>query len=84
MAKTINTVRKIAIKQKDGSIGSDYNIGATFANVMDSERAGATGYTLDQFFDSYMKMVKEVPFIYTGDDEPTNSHVLFWVKPVRS
>lgn len=77
--ETMPLVRKVAVKQQDGSLGSDNTIGATFSDVIDADRSGATGYSLDQFFDSYMKFMNEFDFTYVGDIEPTNRHIKIWV-----
>lgn len=76
---TMPFVRKIAIKQQNGILSADHTIGATFADVIDTDRVGATGYTLDQFFDSYMKFMDEACFVYSGDIEPANHHIGIWL-----
>ena len=35
--ETMPLVRKVAVKQQDGSLGNDNTIGATFADVIDAE-----------------------------------------------
>lgn len=76
---TMPFVRKVAVKQQDGGLGSDNTIGATFSDVVDADRSGATGYSLDQFFDSYMRFMKEANFVYAGDVKPQNSHIKIWL-----
>lgn len=78
-SSTMPLVRKVAIKQQDGGLGADNSIGASFMDVADVDRVGATGYTLDQFFDSYMKFMDENCFVYSGDIEPTNHHISIWL-----
>lgn len=76
---TMPFVRKVAVKQQDGGLGSDNTIGATFSDVVDADRSGATGYSLDQFFDSYMRFMKEANFVYAGDIKPQNNHIKIWL-----
>lgn len=76
---TMPLVRKIAEKQEDGSLGQDNTIGATFADVVDAERVGATGYSLDQLMDSYMAFMAANPFTYVGNEEPDNTHIALWI-----
>ena len=73
--ETVPVVRKVAVKQQDGSLGGDNTIGATFADVIDADRSGATGYSLDQFFDSYMKFMDQNCFVYSRHVEPSNHHI---------
>lgn len=72
-------VRKIAEKQQDGTLGADSTIGAVFTDVVDAERVGATGYSLDQFIDSYLAFMQGYPFTYVGNEEPDNHHVYLWL-----
>lgn len=76
---TRNLVRKVVTKQEDGTLSNDYVIGAIFDDIVDGERAGATGYTLSQFIDNYMNFMSNVPFIYVGANEPTNTHIGLWI-----
>ena len=81
MAKnsTMPLIRKVAEKQTDGTLGNDNTIGATFEDVVDAERIGATGYSLDQFIDSYLAFMAANPFTYVGNEEPDNTHIALWV-----
>lgn len=72
-------VRKVAVKQSDGSLGTDSTIGAAFTDVIDADRGGATGYSLDQFFDSYIRYMNNADFVYMGDVEPQNEHIKIWI-----
>jgi len=74
----ITTVRKVAVKQSDGTLSADTDFGATFANVLDVGRSNETGYSLDQFLDHYVDFMKNTTFVYTGAIEPVNHHML-WV-----
>ena len=76
---TMPLVRKIAEKQQDGTLGTDNTIGAVFTDVVDAERVGATGYSLDQFIDSYLAFMAANPFTYVGNEEPDNNHIKLWV-----
>lgn len=76
---TMPLVRKIAQKQEDGTLGQDNTIGAIFTDIVDAERVGATGYSLDQFIDSYIAFMTSAPFIYSGNEEPDNSHIALWI-----
>ncbi len=78
-SSTMSLVRKIAEKQQDGTLGQDQTIGAVFTDVVDGERVGATGYSLDQFIDSYMAFMAANPFTYVGNEEPLNHHIALWV-----
>lgn len=78
-SESLPLVRKIAVKQEDGSLGEDSTIGATFTDIIDSGRINATGYSLDQFFDSYMKFMNENAFVYAGPNEPQNHHIILWI-----
>lgn len=78
-SSTMPLVRKIAEKQQDGTLGQDSTIGAVFTDVVDAERVGATGYSLDQFIDSYLAFMQTYPFTYVGNEEPDNHHVYLWV-----
>lgn len=77
--ESLPLVRRVAVKQQDGGLGADNVIGATFVDVVDAERSGATGYSLDQFFDSYMKYMQEADFVYSGNIKPTNPHIKLWI-----
>lgn len=77
--ETLPLVRKIAVKQDDGTLGADSTIGAIFTDVVDAERVGATGYSLDQFIDSYLKFMDETTFVYSGNETPTNTHIGLWI-----
>lgn len=77
--ETLPLVRKIAVKQDDGTLGADNTIGAIFTDVVDAERVGATGYSLDQFIDSYLKFMDETTFVYSGNETPTNTHIGLWI-----
>lgn len=76
---TLPLVRKVAVKQDDGTLSADNTIGAIFTDIVDAERIGATGYSLDQFIDSYISFLKETPFIYVGNEQPTNNHIALWI-----
>lgn len=76
---TMPLVRKVAEKQQNGTLGADSTIGATFADVVDAERVGATGYSLDQLMDSYMAFMAANPFTYVGNEEPDNTHIALWI-----
>lgn len=78
-SETLPLVRKVAVKQSDGSLSADRTIGAVFTDIVDAERSGATGYSLDQFIDSYLKFMSETPFVYVGNEEPDNSHIKIWI-----
>lgn len=78
-SSTMPLVRKIAEKQENGTLGADSTIGAIFTDVVDAERVGATGYSLDQFIDSYMAFMEAAPFTYVGNEKPTNIHIALWV-----
>jgi len=78
-SSTMPLVRKIAEKQQDGTLGADSTIGAVFTDVVDAERVGATGYSLDQFIDSYLAFMQAYPFTYVGNEEPDNHHVYLWL-----
>lgn len=75
---SVSAVRKVAVKQQDGTLGDDSDFGAIFTNVIDVGRTGETGYSLDQFLDHYISFMKNTTFVYTGDIEPNNTHML-WV-----
>lgn len=77
--ETLPLVRKVAVKQEDGTLGSDKTIGAVFTDIVDAERVGATGYSLDQFIDSYVNFMNETPFMYVGNEQPTNTHIALWI-----
>lgn len=77
-------VRKVAVKQEDGSLGQDNTIGAIFTDVVDSGRSNATGYSLDQFLDSYLKFMNETSFVYSGPNEPQNHHISLWIDTSKS
>lgn len=77
--ETLPLVRKIAVKQQDGTLSADSTIGATFSDIVDTDRTGATGYSLDQFFDSYISFMNEYPFTYVGNEEPDNHHAFLWI-----
>lgn len=67
---------EVARKVDDATgLGTRHKIGADFANVIDSRN----GYTLAQFFDSYLSFLKESNFVYTGSTQPVNSHVSLWI-----
>lgn len=72
-------IRKVAEKQTDGTLGDDNTIGAVFTDVVDAERTGATGYSLDQFIDSYLAFMTANQFTYVGNEKPTNHHIALWV-----
>jgi len=78
-SSTVSLVRKIAEKQQDGTLSADSTIGAIFTDVVDGERVGATGYSLDQFIDSYLAFMKANLFTYVGNEEPLNHHIALWV-----
>ena len=78
-SSTMSLVRKIAYKQQDGTHGEDKTIGAVFTDVVDGERVGATGYSLDQFIDSFLAFMAANPFTYVGNEEPLNHHIDLWV-----
>lgn len=78
-SSTMPLVRKVAEKQQDGTLGADRAIGAVFTDVVDAERAGATGYSLDQLMDSYLAFMAANPFTYVGNEEPLNHHIALWV-----
>ena len=78
-SESMPLIRKVALKQGDGTLGNDNTIGAVFTDIVDAERAGASGYSLDQFFDSYIKFMSNADFVYTGDVEPQNHHIKIWI-----
>lgn len=78
-SSTMSLVRRIAEKQPDGTLGTDQSIGAIFTDVVDAERVGATGYSLDQFIDSYLNFMQANQFTYVGNEQPTNTHIALWV-----
>lgn len=78
-SSTVSLVRKIAEKQQDGVLSADSTIGAIFTDVVDGDRVGATGYSLDQFIDSYLAFMEANPFTYVGNEEPINHHIALWV-----
>lgn len=74
-------VRSVAIKQQDGSLGGEAELGSTFNGIVDviGSRIGATGYSLAQFFDSYQAFMTANPFTYVGPIKPTNTHIALWI-----
>lgn len=74
-------IRSAAVKQPDGTLADELPFGSTFADVIDAagSRTGATGYSLAQFFDSYIGFVNNSPLTYVGATHPTNSHVKLWI-----
>lgn len=78
-SETMPLVRKVAVKQENGTLSNDSTFGALFTDVVDSDRSGATGYSLDQFIDSYIDFMTNTSFVYSGNEEPDNTHVALWV-----
>lgn len=81
MANSKKVIRSAAVKQQDGTLADELPFGSTFADVIDAagSRTGATGYSLAQFFDSYVGFVNNSPLVYVGAVQPTNSHVQLWI-----
>lgn len=73
-----NLVKKVAIKNEQGTIGTPYNIGADFADVVDS-RSNKGNYSLQQFFDNYLDYMTNADFIYYGVSKPTNPKIRLWI-----
>ena len=72
---TKNLVKQVREKQEDGSMGSPYDIGSSFGNIVDD----ATGYSLAQFFENYMSFMQNTTFVYSGKTTPKNSHIGIWI-----
>lgn len=80
---TNNLVKTVAVKSEDGTLGSDFKIGAGFNEIVD-DRAGKGNYSLAQFFDNYMDFMKNSFFVYYGTDEPANTHIPLWIDTSKS
>lgn len=72
-------ITKAAKKLSDSQLGEEYIFGADFTHIIDKERDEATGYTLDQFFQSYLDFLKNYPFTAVTEQEPENQHVEIWI-----
>lgn len=79
ISSSLNLVREVTQKQNDGTFGEHYRIGATFNDIVDGERSGASGYSLADFFDNYMSFMNNSFFVYRGTNEPTNTHIGIWI-----
>lgn len=75
---TVKYVGEVAEKQSDGTLGSYTPIGTSFNTVIDTSGTNG-GYNLKQFYDSYMKFMRETPFVYYGSVTPQNSHIKVWI-----
>lgn len=72
-------ITQAAKKISESELGEHYIFGADFTNVIDKDRDEATGYTLDQFFKSYLDFLKTYPFTAVAGQEPENNHVEIWI-----
>lgn len=73
-----NLVKQISVKQDDNTLGTFYDFGASFADIVDT-RIGMGNFSLEQFFDNYMSFMKENAFVFVGIDQPTNKHISLWI-----
>ena len=77
-------VRRVAEREDDARVGTPYNIGALFRDVIDLRPAqkdengeeiyvegNGTGITLAQFIDHYLDFMRTVPFMYIGNKPPS-------------
>lgn len=71
-------VRRVAVRQRNGTLGDDYQLGLDFANVIDSDREKATGYTLKEFFDNYIDFQSNSYNNVFAENKPVNKHVGIW------
>nr|DAF55205.1 MAG TPA: hypothetical protein [Siphoviridae sp. ctZHD14] len=74
----VNLVNQVGVKSDTGEMGSYYNVGTSFANIVDT-RINKGNYTLEQFFDSYMSFMRGATFVYSGNTTPQNPHVGIWL-----
>lgn len=55
------------------------SIGVTYGNVIDARGGTDNGYSLDQFYDSYIKFIKSSYFLTSGKTQPQNAYVSLWI-----
>lgn len=78
MAENTNLVNQVLKKNDKGEPEGPYNFGTDFNNVIDT-RIGKSGYTLAQFFDNYEAFMKNTTFVYSGENNPKNTHIGIWI-----
>lgn len=70
-----NVVNQVVYKNDKGELVGYTDVGARFDGVVDSE----SNYSLKQFYDNYVDFMKNACFMYAGNTQPKNSHVLLWI-----
>lgn len=77
-------VTKVVQKDKEGNI--DYSkskdLGVSFDNVYSlifDVQGNKTYYSLKQFFDHYKTYMESANFVYSGPNQPVNTHVALWI-----
>lgn len=72
------SIRSVGIRQRNSTLGEDYQMGFDFSDVIDSERENATNYTLKDFFDNYIDFQSNSYNNVITDVTPVNKHVGIW------
>ena len=72
------SIKQVGIRQRDGSLGTDYEIGFDFIDIVDTDRENATNYSLKDFLNNYIEFQENSYVNVFTKIEPKNSHVGIW------
>lgn len=70
-----NVVNQVVYKNEKSELVDYTDVGARFDDIVDSE----SNYSLKQFYDNYVDFMKNTRFVYAGNTQPKNNHVLLWI-----